>query len=400
MSDVQRGIPPPDDLSIPSLRSTYRLGERIREASRRDVRARAEIICAWAISRALVLATAQLVQTTGFPKHAAGAALTSRTIGVLQTWDGRWYQTIANHGYLLLPGRQSDPAFFPLLPIVLRLCHLVGLSFSTGYLVISNLAFAVGLLALYELARTWVPEPNARRSAVYAAIFPLSFVFSMMYPEALAFALIALAGLLAARRRWGTCAACAALATLVRPEGALLVIPITAAAVTAWRSMPAAARGRAAGAVLAPFAALAGYSSYLWWSIGQPFAWTKAQEAWGRSFHVTGFYDAAISLLTAARHQQGWLFRDAAFCVVYVVCLVLARRAGVPWPWILAGVAVVFLPLASGSFTSDARFGLLALPVYTGLASLGRRRAVDITLRIVCVVLLLAGVETIVLHWP
>jgi hypothetical protein len=364
-------------------------------------RGKLAVLVAWAASRLLVLAVARIVQATGFPHSGTGAALDSRTpFAVLQTWDGRWYGTIAAHGYLLLPGRQSDPAFLPLLPIVLRLCHLVGLSYSTGYLVVSNLAFGVGLLALYELVRTWLPEPVARRSAVYAALFPLSFVFSMMYPEALAFAFLTTAGLLATRGRWGTCAACAALATLARPEGVLLIIPLIAAAAATWSTMTTTARGRAVAAVLAPLAALSAYSGYLWWTLGEPFAWTKAQSAWGRSFHATGVYDALISTLTAARHNQEWLFKDVAFCVVYLVCLFLAARAAVPRAWIAAGAATVLLPLTSGSFISDARFGLLALPVYPGLASLGSTRRRDVAIRCVSAALLVAGVETVVLHWP
>jgi len=60
---------------------------------------------------------------------------------------------------------------------------------------------------------------------------------------------------------------------------------------------------------------------------------------------------------------------------------------------------MVLLPLTSGALTSDARFGLLALPVYPGLALLATRRRLDGILPVVSVVLLVAGVATIVLHW-
>jgi hypothetical protein len=391
----------PTPLLPPVAAVPSRLRERARGLAGDDARARLTILVAWALSRCLVFATAALVQATGAPRGAAGVALNNRApLAVLQTWDGRWYQTIASHGYLLVPGRQSDPAFFPLLPIVLKIGRLAGLSYGVAYLVVSSLAFGIGLLALYELVRNWLPEPIARRATIYAAIFPMSFVFSMMYPEAIAFATIALAGVFAIRRRWGWCAACAAVATLARPEGALLIIPIAASAAKAWPSMPTASRGRAIGAVLSPVASLVGYSGYLWWSLGQPFAWTKAQAAWGRSFHVTGVYAALVSLLAAARHHQAWLFRDGAFCLVFLACLAAAWRAGVPRAWIVAGAVMVLLPLTSGALTSDARFGLLALPVYPGLASLARTRWIDLGIRCVSIALLIAGVETIVLHWP
>ena len=49
---------------------------------------------------------------------------------------------------------------------------------------------------------------------------------------------------------------------------------------------------------------------------------------------------------------------------------------------------MVTLPLFSGSFQSIGRFGLLALPVFWGLAWLGRNPAADRTIRAASLVLL------------
>jgi hypothetical protein len=100
------------------------------------------------------------------------------------------------------------------------------------------------------------------------------------------------------------------------------------------------------------------------------------------------------------RGQSPWLWRDAAFCVIYLVLIAVARRAGVGWPWLVAGAAVVLLPLASGTFMSDARFGVLALPAYWGLGLLARRRIVRLPLLIVSAGLLVAGTMTIPLATP
>jgi hypothetical protein len=72
----------------------------------------------------------------------------------------------------------------------------------------------------------------------------------------------------------------------------------------------------------------------------------------------------------------------------------------VPRLWVLAGALMIVLPLWTGSFTSEARFGLLALPVYCGLAWLGRRRLADWSLRLGSAALLAVGTVTILLHWP
>ena len=71
--------------------------------------------------------------------------------------------------------------------------------------------------------------------------------------------------------------------------------------------------------------------------------------------------------------------------------LAVAYRAGVSRGWIAAGAGMVLLPLASGSLLSDGRFGLLAIPVYWGLAVAARDRRVHGVLLAVSLVLL-AGV--------
>jgi len=73
---------------------------------------------------------------------------------------------------------------------------------------------------------------------------------------------------------------------------------------------------------------------------------------------------------------------------------------GAPRAWLASGVAIVVLPLFSGSFTSIGRFGLLAPPVYWGLASLGRHRSVDRFVRVLCLALLAAGTLTVPFAFP
>jgi hypothetical protein len=80
--------------------------------------------------------------------------------------------------------------------------------------------------------------------------------------------------------------------------------------------------------------------------------------------------------------------------------LVLAHRAGAPRGWVLLGALIVILPLGSGSFTSDARFGLLALPAYWGLAWLCRTRLRFAFVAGLSSVLLLAATVSLPLVFP
>ncbi|HST24577.1 MAG TPA: hypothetical protein VLJ76_01150 [Gaiellaceae bacterium] len=354
----------------------------------------------WGLSRLLVFVPAIVSQAVGWPQRAP--SLDSRPLDLLTSWDGRWYRAIANHGYLVLPGsgHQNDTAFFPLYPIALRALRELGLSLNAGGLLLANAAFLVGLVALYELARNWVAEADARRTVVYAALFPFGFVFSMVYPEGLVLAAAAIAGVLALRGRWLGCALAVACATLARPEGVFLTLPVLAIAFRSWNGLDEGSRGRAVVAILAGPLSLLAFGLYQWHVTGDALAFSHAQAAWGRTTTPGGIYTALVKLVHAPTASRGWLYRDAAFCLVYLICLVLAYRARVPRAWIVAGALIVLLPLISGSWQSDARFGLLALPVYCGLAYAARRRWLDGALRVASGTLLALGSATILLHWP
>jgi dolichol-phosphate mannosyltransferase len=354
----------------------------------------------WALSRALVLGAALTVQVLGWPRAGWYPTVSERPLALLGAWDGRWYSIVARQGYLVVHGRQSDTAFFPLYPIAMRALHGLGLSYVTGGLVLANVAFLVALVALYELSRTWLDEQAARRTVVYAALFPFGFVFSMVYPEAPVLAAVALGGLFAVRGRWTACAVAAACAALLRPEGVFLVVPIVALVVQRRRELAGGDRGRALTAVLAAPIALVAMLFYDWRLVGDPLAFSHAQLAWGRWTSFDGIVRASTELYSAAVLGREWLYRDAAFCAFYVACLLLAYRARVPLSWIVAGGLLVLLPLWSGSFTSDARFGLVALPVYCGLGYLARRRWLDHLLRVGSAAALTLASATILLHWP
>jgi hypothetical protein len=357
------------------------------------------IAAAWFASRLLVFLGAGAAQLLGlgFSRNRPGFA--QRPLHWLTTWDGHWYTLIAERGYLLIPGRYSDPAFFPFLPILLRGLHAAGLPFDLAGLMLANAAFLVALIGLYRLACVWLPEQDARRAAIVAALFPGSVTMAMIYPESVALAFSVFAGILAYRRRWLLTAVCAGLATLARPEGLLLTIPIAACAVGSWPGLSARSRGRATAAVVAAPATLATISVYFWQTLGDPLAWSHAEQAWGRSLNPVGLYHALASLFTAHGYDL-WLIRDAIFFVLYIALLFVAWKATVPRSWIIAGAGVILLPLTTGSFASLERFGSLALPVYAGIAVIGRSARAQRVIVVASALLLLGSTLTLPYRFP
>lgn len=349
----------------------------------------------WAAGRTLVLATAGLLEAFG-PRGLIGNDETAHVLGALGAWDGRWYRTVAANGYLLEPGRQSDPAFFPLYPILLRGLHATDIGYVTAGLVLSNLAFLAALALVETLTRELFGAATARRTTVYLALFPMGFVFSMEYPESVVLCAIALAALAALRRRWTLVAVLTALGTLARPEMlfvSLALLPL------ALREPAPARRGLALGALLAPLAALGSFALYLQLHLHDPLAWTHAERAWGRKFTPLGVVRAIQDVPTAFA-GNAWIVRDVAFFLLYLGLLWLAYRRGVPKAWIVSGALIVIMPTFSGSFHSDARFGLLAPAIFWGFAGVGERRSFDTAIRWTSAALLVGGTVSLAYVFP
>jgi hypothetical protein len=369
-----------------------------RPISARRLRVLAWIAGWWIAGRTVVLVTAVLVHRFG-PLGWIRDVERAHALGPLAAWDGKWYRMVAAHGYLLLPGRQSDPAFFPLYPVLMRGVHALGPGYSTSGLLLANVGFLAALVAFHALSTELLGDDLARRATAYLAVFPLGYAFSMEYPESIVLALVAAAALAALRGRWGIAAVCAGAAALARPEGLFVALPLL---VIAWRrreELTPVKRGVALGAVLAPFAAIASFSLYLWATLGEPMAWSVAEQAWGRHFAPLGIADAFGGLGRAFAHDA-WITREVVAAVVYLALLAAAARARVAWPWIVSGAAVVVLPLFSASFDSIGRFGLLAPAVFWGLAALGRDPRLHRLILTLSFPLLAAAVVVLPLRYP
>lgn len=361
--------------------------------------ARKAILVWWTASRAVVFAGAFALHVVHAPRGYFGPAIFRPLFGPLESWDGVWYRLIAVHGYLFVPGRQSDPAFFPLYPLLLKIMGVTGLPIAVAGVLASNVLFLGALLAFDALTAELFDRQLARRATLLLAVFPTTYVCSMVYPESLVLLAFALTGLFALRGRWAACAVTAAIAALARPEGVLLALPILGCLAAQWPSLRAEQRGQGVGAALAGPAAAVSFPLYLGWALHDPLAWSKAQTAWGRSFRLDGIYEA----FTGITHQlasQAWPYRDFLACVLALALLAVALRAGAPWTWVALGVATVLVPLGSGSFESDARFALPALPIYWALAWLCRRREIFYLVATVSTLLLATATVTLPLVFP
>jgi len=240
----------------------------------------------------------------------------------------------------------------------------------------------------------------ALRGAVFLAIAPMGYVFSMAYPESLLLLLGVLSLLAALDDRWLLAAPLAGLAALARPEGVLLAVVLGG---IAWRrrdSLDPAGRGRALAAVLAAPAAVIAFMGYLQWSLHDMHAWSEAEQPWGRSFGLDGPFRAIVHLRSTVSFHP-LLVRDLVLLALGAALLVLAaKRTSLPREWIWAGALVLVLPVFSGTFESEGRFSMMALPCYWGAGALELSPRREKAVRVLCLTALACGAISVPFIWP
>jgi len=152
--------------------------------------------------------------------------------GLLETlslWlkgDAPHYLGIAERWYVTEGDARFHIVFFPLYPIVTRLCSvLFGDTFRSG-LVVSAVSTAVGGVLLYELALMDMDKRSALRAVAFSMLLPAAFLYNAPMSDGLFFMLTVLT-LFFARKKWYACAcATGALASFSRVLGVMLLVPV------------------------------------------------------------------------------------------------------------------------------------------------------------------------------
>ncbi len=285
----------------------------------------------------------------------------------LIVWDSGWYLSIARSGYAhSVPATFGNPAqtnlgFFPLLPLLVRITHLVtGLSINRSGLVTT---FAVGLVAavaVWWLVRDVYGDSAADRGTALVFFSPGAFVLSLVYTEGATIALVAFALLALRHRRWLAAGLLAGVATAADPVATAAVVPC---AIAAYQAIRLRGEWRA---LLAPLLAPLGIGTfflYLWFYTGSPLEWFNAQRhGWqGGSY----FWGVPGSLMTVVRN--GVAYPNATVktlsAVVAIPLVVLFLRARPPATWIGYSLTVLGFGILSPIIGITPRLILRGFPL-------------------------------------
>jgi GNAT superfamily N-acetyltransferase len=313
--------------------------------------------------------------------EAQGFHLAVQPHPLLEAWaryDACWYVAIAEGGYRGPIGPWGDmrPGFFPLFPaLVTALTSLVRVPLLAG-LIVANACYLTFLVLLWKLVRLdWAPEV-ARRTVWIYLLFPSAIFLSGVYSESVLLALATGALLAARRRHWLGAGLMAALATLARPVGIVIVAALVAELIAARRA-DVNAIGDAGDErpgfsallfMVAPIAlAAVGYFLFAASTFGDPFAVLSSQAAIRGP--MTPPWQPFIDLWhTGARlHAYDRSLIDAALALMAVAALPAIFKHVRP-SYAVYACLVVLVPL-SGSLIS---FNRMLLPSFPHAILLGR----------------------------
>lgn len=215
----------------------------------------------------------------------------------LLAWDGRIYFSVMRNGYSwdpvhgMLPHHYQSIEFFPLAPI---LDWIVQSPFPAGYHApVIVLSLALGIASVFAFARLAAevePGEGALWATILFATWPASAFYIMGYPTGLISVLIVLALSDHIKQKYWRSALWCGIATALAPT---IVFIVTALGIDrARRWVTAGGRfdaipGLVGWGVLC-IAGILGFMSYQWVHFGDPFAFSKAAEAWGSAPPLAG----------------------------------------------------------------------------------------------------------------
>ena len=340
-------------------------------------------------------------------------------------WDSQWYIQIARDGYWFQPLQQSNVAFFPLYPLLVRwLAPMLGDNLILAGFVVSNACFFVALIFVYKLAAFELAvgdassvdngRDGARRSLFYLAFFPTSFFFSAIYTESLFLLLSVSTMYFARRRRWALAASAGLLAAATRNLGVVLWglvmwewLRSHGWRVTrihrreAWRNLWEGIKhdwGTLFLVAAIPLGLIL-YMAFLKQAFDRPMAFVEVQAAWNRQnigpVAVVLRELRAIADWELTRSNISRLLNLSAFLCVLGISPFIWRRLGEGYALY---VLILLLVPASSALQSMIRYLLPMFPLFILLGAWGRNGWLDRTL-IVTFTLFLGVLTAIFVNW-
>ena len=307
--------------------------------------------------------------------NSSGEISYNHIIGGWIGWDGGWYRNIVDNGYwydVTAVDAQFNVVFFPLYPLTIRLVNLIIPKTHWSGLIVSNLSFLIGLIALYQIVLRRFNQTIARHTVLLLATFPFSFYFSTIYSESLFFCTTIVAFFLAQEKKWFWAAFFAALASATRSIGIVVGFGVLLIYIEQNKDKLYKPTKQLLWILFISPIGLLSYAGFLWLRFGNPLLFMTGRDVtgWekGRGLHELWPTIHALLSRYAILHGSVALLNVLHITVfVVALCLLLWFFKQLPWVYAVWSITVLIISFAAG-WHGIARYILPIFPFFIAMA--------------------------------
>jgi Gpi18-like mannosyltransferase len=268
---------------------------------------------------------------------------------IFSAWDTVWYVSIAHSGYYW-----PAWAFMPSYPSVIWLLNLLPLGGEYASAAVVAALFSIAGVVVYQrLAETYMTVEDAVTSTVIMVTFPFVLLFlTLSYAESVFLFATVSSWYLHRRGRVAGAALAAAFATLTRPYGILISLPIVFGLLRAKRL------GAACLSITVPALALISWAAYCELFAGTVFATLTSQQVWS---YEGGFILGFLPSIVSGRFyvlQSRFLWIALAFTLLFPQVYRLDRQLSI---YVFSSFIVLLL---LGAVSSLVRFVPSIFPLW------------------------------------
>jgi len=283
-------------------------------------------------------------------------------------WDSGWYGSIANNGYILKSGLQSNVTFFPLYPLLWKIiATITGLPNYFNALLVSNTLALGSFIIFYRwLSIVW-GNSIARRGLIALAVFPTSFFLISAYSESTLLFLIGSIFILSEKGKWKLAAVSALLASAARPVGIFLWPVLFGLWFYKTKNTSNRSKSDLYSILILPPLGMILFSLFFWFKFDDPLLWLHGQQNYGRNFVLPPHLIYAY-LVDIVSRGEFWLRHLAEISALFLAIVCLPKLKKIHPVYALFVVLNILPSLFSNTLTSIQRFVLILLPIYIIIA--------------------------------
>jgi len=297
-------------------------------------------------------------------------------------WDSGWIMSIVEGGYSFVRGQQNNTVFFPLLPLLTRWLGGAMGNYKVAGLMIVNFSYLLALMFLFNLVRDDFNIDIAKRTVLYLAVFPVSFIFSMFYTESLFLLFAVGAFYFVARKRWLFACCLGMLASMTRLIGIALMPALLIRYLEHIRKDNTIRKIRAIDLLyfmIIP-AGLIITMAIFYKTTGDGWVFLRSEQYWDRHLAlpwvsiVRGIRDVRLFMASGFKGSFGYPAKiiELSFAFIFIMLIPLLLKH-IRLSYAVFALIGLLIPLCSANILAFPRYTLPLFPFFILFGILGNR---------------------------